>query len=806
MRKLILCFLVLLSFAAVSQEKLTYQKPPAPIAALLEAPLTPLVTFSPDKSVMLMLERSDFPTIEELSRPELRIAGLRINPDNFGPSRGSYYIGLTVKKLQDAKDATVSNLPSPLLMSNVSFSPDSKRVAFLQNNPDGIELWVVDLASLSASKITGRHVNAVFGSSFDWLPDSQQLLFKAVPTSLKKVPAKSRVPEGPIVEENLGKKAPSRTYQDLLTSPYDESLFEYFGSSELVLAKVGGEEKVVGPTKLYYVIDPSPDGTMMLAKTIHRPFSYLVPYYRFPQQVSVLDMTGKTVKDIIDIPLTENIPNGFNAVQTGPRSHGWRNDTPATLYWAEAQDGGDPKTKADVRDKLYELAAPFNGTASEIISLPLRFSGIDWSSDKLAVVYEYWWADRKYRAYQINPASKAKKVLMEGSTEDAYNDPGDLMTTLNQYGRRVILEDKGSVYLAGNGASPEGDMPFLDKMDLLTGKKTRLWRCAAPYYERVVTLLDTKKGTFVTSRETNTENPNYYIRAAKSGKLTQLTAFPHPYPQLKDVKKEVIKYKRDDGVDLTANLYLPPGYKKEDGPLPTFLWAYPEEFKSKSNAGQVKGSPHTFTRIGWGSAIFWVVRGYAILDDASIPIVGEGDEEPNDTYVKQLVASAKAAIDYGASLGVVDPERVAVGGHSYGAFMTANLLAHCDLFKAGIARSGAYNRTLTPFGFQSEQRTYWEAPKIYFDMSPFSHANKVKTPILLIHGEADNNSGTFPIQSERFYNAIKGHGGTARYVVLPFESHGYRAKESLLHMLWEMDLWLEKYVKNAGTDSAAGSK
>jgi dipeptidyl aminopeptidase/acylaminoacyl peptidase len=330
---------------------------------------------------------------------------------------------------------------------------------------------------------------------------------------------------------------------------------------------------------------------------------------------------------------------------------------------------------------------------------------------------------------------------------------------------------------------------------LNTGKTSRIWKSEAPYYEYVVSITDVKKGTFITSRESQSENPNYYLRTVGSKATSQLTSFPHPYPQIKDVKKQVLKYKRADGVDLTADLYLPPGYKKEDGPLPTFLWAYPAEFKSKDNAGQVKGSPYTFTRISWGSAIYWVVRGYAILDNASIPIVGEGDKEPNDTYIEQLVSSAKAAIDYGASLGVVDPKRVGVGGHSYGAFMTANLLAHTDLFKAGIARSGAYNRTLTPFGFQQEERTYWEAPEVYFNMSPFAHADKIKTPILLVHGEADNNSGTFPIQTERFYNAIKGHGGTARYVLLPYESHGYRAKESIMHMLWETDNMLETYVK-----------
>lgn len=791
----------------VAQDNLTYQRPPDDIAKLVEAPLTPAITLTHDNAWMLLLERSDYPTIEELSRPELRIAGLRLNPDNFGQSRASYSIGLKVKKMADKKDYTIQQLPTPLLLSNLSVSPDSRKVAFLQNYPDRIELWLIDLTTLTASKLSERRVNATLGSAISWLPDSQSLLFTAVPQSARSLPVKSRVPTGPVVEENLGKKAPNRTYQDLLKNPYDEALFDFYATSDLVLKNIQGTETVISAAALHVGMSPSPDGKLILKRTLHRPYSYIVPFNRFPQRVDVIDLQGAVVKSIIDIPLTDNIPNGFNAVQKGPRSHAWRPDQPAELYWVEAQDGGDPKTKADIRDKVYTWAAPFSGQAGELISLPLRFSGITWGNQQLAWVNEFWWNDRKERVYSINPTTREKKVLWERSTEDAYNDPGSVVLAPNQYGRYTMLITKDNqVFLEGTGSSPAGDLPFLDKMDLKTGKKTRLWRCEAPYYEYMVDLLDPKTVTFITSRESQTENPNYYIRKAGSKAITQLTTFPHPYPQIREVKKQVLKYKREDGVDLKADLYLPPGYKKEDGPLPTFLWAYPEEFKSKDNAGQVKGSPYTFTRIGSGSPIFWVVRGYAILDNASIPIVGEGTAEPNDTYVKQLVASAKAAIDYGASLGVVDPARVAVGGHSYGAFMTANLLAHSTLFRAGIARSGAYNRTLTPFGFQSEERTYWEAPQIYYDMSPFSHADKIKTPLLLIHGEADNNSGTFPIQSERFYNALKGHGATTRFVLLPYESHGYRAKESILHMLWEMDKWMETYVKPTATQKPAGSK
>ena len=797
MKKLIHLLFIVSVINAFAQDNLQYQTPPDVITKLVEAPLTPAVLFSPDKSVMAILNRSDLPSVEELSRPELRIAGLRINPDNFGPSRNNFFIGMKIKKMADKKDYDINGLPQNIQMSFTAFSPDSKKFSFIQTSSNKLELWVVDFTTLTATKISSKKVNATMGNvPYAWLSNSNTLLYQSASNEGKAVPIKTRVPGGPVVEENLGKKAPSRTYQDLLKNPYDESLFDFHCSSQLTMVTLDGSEKNLGTAGIYSSFSPSPDGKLILTKIIQKPYSYLVPANLFPTSVQIMDLYGNIQKKIIEIPLADNIPLGFNATLKGPRSHAWRNDVPATLFWAEAQDGGDPKVKADIRDKVFQWIAPFTGTPTLLTSTTLRYAGINWGNDKIAWVYENWWTDRKERVHQIDPSNQAnKKLIFDYSFEDAYNDPGNVMTTLNAFGKPVMNIQNNAIFLTGNGSSPEGDMPFLDKLDLTTLKKVRVWRCEAPYFENVVGLLDVKKLSFVTSRESLTDNPNYFIRSMDSKSVTPLTNFPHPYPQIKDVKKQVLKYKRDDGVDMTADLYLPPDYKKENGPLPAFVWAYPNEYKSKEAAGQVKGSPYTFTRINPGGPLFWVMRGYAVLDNASMPIVGEGGAEPNDTYITQLVSNAKAVVEYGSSLGVIDRNRVGVGGHSYGAFMTMNLLAHCDYFKAGIARSGAYNRTLTPFGFQSEERSYWEAPEIYYNMSPFSYANKINEPVLMIHGEADNNSGTFPIQSERMYNAIKGHGGTARFVLLPYESHGYRGKESVLHTLWEMDSWLDKYVK-----------
>jgi dipeptidyl aminopeptidase/acylaminoacyl peptidase len=551
---------------------------------------------------------------------------------------------------------------------------------------------------------------------------------------------------------------------------------------------------------------PSPDGGYVLLFERHHPYTYLLPFYAFPERVSAMNLKTGAAKQLVDKPLEDNIPNIHDAVPTGPRDYEWRSDAGASVFWVEAGDGGDPRKDVAVRDSLFLLDAPFDGAPRKLAELPVRYRRVAWGNDHLALVEELRWKDRKRVILAVAPSAPAAPVkLFEGSFEDRYHDPGTALEESNSAGKPVIqtTPDGAGIYFRGLGASAEGDKPFLSVMSVANGDSKRLWQSAAPYFEIATAVLDRGAGTVLVRRESQEQSPNYYIQKTGAATAEQVTFFPNPYGSGPLPKKQVLHYKRADGVDLSANLYLPPGYKPADGPLPTLMEAYPTEYKTKAAAGQVTGSPYQFAVLSWGSPVPFATQGYAVLENATIPIIGEGNAEPNDTYVDQLVASAKAAIDEGVRLGVVDRNRVAVMGHSYGAFMTANLLAHSDLFKAGIARSGAYNRTLTPFGFQNEERTYWQAPEIYYKMSPFSFADKIKTPILLIHGEADNNSGTFPIQSERLFSALKGHGATVRFVLLPLESHGYAGRESVLHMFWEMNNWLNTYVKNPASATAA---
>lgn len=786
----------------MAQENQTYQQPPKEILELVDVPRAPFVLLDEQKENMLLVYRNAYKSIEELSKEEMRLGGLRIDPQTNIGSRANYFNNIKLKRigLNNNEPVQVKGLPSSPKLTNFRWSPDQSKLALTNTTSIGVEVWIIDIETASATKITEANINANLRSAIQWFKDGKSLLVKVIASNKQPlINTETAVPTGPIISVNEGKKAQNRTYQDLLKDKNDEHNFEQLALSELYKVNLDGSKKKWLSSDMYNGISFSPDGNYVLINTIEKPFSYIVPYYRFPSKTTVYTKEGERVKTVVEVPLIEDLPKGFMAVRTGKRRFTWRNDKPATLYYTQALDGGNPQNEAEYRDEVFELSAPFEKEGKFILKTVNRFSSIEWGTDNIAIAHDYWWDTRNTKSYLFNPSKSNEEptIIFDRNYQDKYSDPGYFITEKNEMGREVLSIVGNNVYTIGDGFTKEGQFPFLDQINLKTLDKKRLYQ--SNYTDKIEDLrsFDPKKNKLLVRIESSTEYPNYFFRDVKKGKLTQLTNFENPFKSIQNVHKEVINYKREDGVNLSGTLYLPIGYdttKKEKVPL--IMWAYPREFKDKASAGQNTKNPNEFTYPYYGSMIYWVTRGYAVLDDASFPIVGEGDSEPNDTFREQLVADAKAAIDALDDLGYIDRERVAVGGHSYGAFMVANLLSHSNLFAAGIARSGAYNRTLTPFGFQSEQRNYWEAPEIYNSMSPFMHADKMNQPLLLIHGEADNNSGTYPMQSERYFNALKGLGATVRLVILPKESHGYSSKESILHLLWEQDQWLEKYVKN----------
>ncbi|XP_027353350.1 probable glutamyl endopeptidase, chloroplastic isoform X2 [Abrus precatorius] len=825
-----------------STSGVSYRVPPPEIKDIVDAPPVPALSFSPLRDKIIFLKRRALPPLAELARPEEKLAGIRIDGKCNTRSRMSFYTGIGIHQiLPDGKlgpEIEVHGFPGGAKINFVTWSPDGCHLSFSirvndEDNDSGkLTIWIADVETGQARPLfqsPNVHLNTVF-DNYVWV-NNISLLVCTIPLSRGAPPKKPFVPGGPKIQSNEEKNIIQvRTFQDLLKDEYDEDLFDYYATSQLVLASLDGTAKEIGPPAVYTSMDPSPDRKYVLISSIHRPYSFIVPCGRFPKKVELWSADGKFIRELCDLPLAEDIPITFNSVRKGMRSINWRADKPSTLYWVETQDGGDAKVENSPRDIIYtQPAEPLEGEQPTIFhKLDLRYGGISWCDDSLALVYESWYKTRKIRTWVVSPGLEdvTPRILFDRSSEDVYSDPGSPMMRRTQDGTYIIArikkesDEERYIILNGIGATPEGNIPFLDLFDINTGNKERIWESnKEKYYETVVALMSDKeegdlhldKLKLLNSKESKTENTQYYFVSWPDKKIVQITDFPHPYPQLASLQKEMIRYQRKDGVQLTATLYLPPGYNPSiDGPLPCLVWSYPGEFKSKDAAGQVRGSPNEFAGIGPTSALLWLARRFAILSGPTIPIIGEGDEEANDRYVEQLVASAEAAVDEVIRRGVAHPKKIAVGGHSYGAFMTANLLAHAPhLFCCGIARSGAYNRTLTPFGFQNEDRTLWEATNTYVEMSPFISANKIKKPILLIHGEEDNNPGTLTMQSDRFFNALKGHGALCRLVILPHESHGYSARESIMHVLWETDRWLHKYCvsngSDAGEDHASGT-
>ncbi len=792
----------MISGLTFAQENLTYQKPSAEILALADYERAPSVSMDSKKEYMLLSYRNTYKTLEDLSQEEMRLGGLRINPITNISSTVTYINNLKIRKIKDKVEMQVSGLPKNALITNVSWSPNEQKIAFTNTTLTGVELWIIDVVSASAKKITTDNLNANLGSPYNWMKDNETLLVKILPKNRPAlIDSEKDLPKGPTVSVSDGSKSQNRTYQDLLKNKTDEANFDALVTSELYKISISGNATLFKSAAIYAGESFSPDGNYLMLTTIQKPYSYIVPLSRFPQKSVVYDLNGKEIKLVNEVPLTEIMPKGFSSVRTGRRNMNWRADQPATLYFVEALDGGDQAKQAEFRDEVFVWEAPFSSNPTSLIKTKQRYAGIMWANEKIAIVADSWYDTRNTKAYLFNPSNLtiAPKIIEDRNSQDIYSDPGNFEMIKNKFGRYVIAVENNKGYLMGAGFTKDGQFPFIDEYDFTTLQKKRLYTSKMKdKKEDLLSIEDFKKGDVLVMIQSKNEYPNYYFRNIKSNnKLTPITSFKNPFESIKNVHKEVIKYKRKDGVELSGTLYLPVGYDKvKKEKLPLLIWAYPAEYKDKNSAGQNDKNPNEFTFPNYGSFIYWVTKGYVVLDDAAFPIIGEGTTEPNDTFIPQLVANAEAAIDAVDKLGYINRKKVAIGGHSYGAFMTANLLTHSNLFACGIARSGAYNRTLTPFGFQSEQRNYWDVPEIYNTMSPFMNADKMKTPLLLTHGEADNNPGTFTLQTERYFQALKNLGAPVRMVILPKESHGYAAKDNILHLLWEQDQFLEKYLKN----------
>jgi dipeptidyl aminopeptidase/acylaminoacyl peptidase len=806
MRKEILTsLLIALLFAAFSAEVRLmasegYRVPEKKIVDIVDTPNPPQISVNPNGKTALLVEYTTQLNLEDLAEPTAKLAGIRILTRYNIPRRSYFVKKIRVLDLQ-TREIKDFKLPENSRFGYPTWSPDGKYFLSALYQPGKSQVWLFDPEKLSGKPIGPARINSVLLSPFWWGKDSQTVF---IPTYLEKrglPPEPPAIPEAPEIQQTSGKVSQVRTYQDLLQTNHDERLFEYYATAQIIKINIKNNRvSKIGKPELITSFSTSPDARYHLVKVLEKPFSRTVPHYRFAHRLEIWDAGGKAVKRLVKQPVGDEIP--IEGVQTGMRNAFWQRLVPATLCWFEALDGGDPNNKVDFRDVMKAIDAPFQDPEREIVKLPMRYSGLDFfDRENMALVWDYdrdtrWIKARLIDLSKHNIASESRLVFSR-NYYDQYKDDGNLIYYARPDGQTVaILEEGDWAYLEGKGATPEGYRPFLHRFNVKTGEKQEIFRSGLEAFESFVEFSDNSHKGIITARE-DVENPrNFFLRKIVKGSVsepTELTNYPAPAPELNKVKKELIKYQRNDGVPLSGTLYYPMNYRPGRR-YPTVIWAYPREYTDIKTAGQVRSATNRYARISGTSILFFVLRGYAVLDNAEIPVVGD-PLTANDTFVEQITAGAQAAVDKLVELGIADRNKIGIAGHSYGAFMVANLLAHTELFAAGIARSGAYNRTLTPFGFQGERRTFWEAPEIYIKLSAFTHANKINEPLLMIHGSDDPNPGTFPIQSKRLFGAIKGHGGTARLVVLPFEGHGYEARESILHVLAEMFDWFDQHVR-----------
>ena len=775
-----------------TNEQAGYLLSPQDIVNILDAPQPPDLVVSPTFDVVALLQRQNLPAIGELALPMHRLAGMRINPRNSTPWKSPPVISISLLPIDSTSTSETRVLaPRGTKLGWVQFSPSGSHLSYAVIRDTGVELWVINLATRTPRPLTDASLNATWGNPCEWLADSSGVLCRFRMSARGAPPVAPKQPAGPNIQEHNGKPAKLRSFQDLLENQLEEELFAYHFTNQIATVELStGRRSAIGSPGVFSRVHGAPDSDHILVERLTRPFSRTVPADRFSKSIEVWNRDGSIVS-VVAAPVSDTVPVG--GVRTGQRAHQWNPTESATLVWAEALDDGDPRIDVTHRDSVRFHRAPFDGTPTEIYRTEFRLTDISWTQSGTALVSEFDRKTRWTRSWILDAITREARRLFDRSAEDIYSHPGrPLLLPGNKQRRASILEHNNNIYLAGRGASPQGDYPFIDRLDLDTLATERIFQAKDNSYERVVSVLDPSGTLLLTRHESQTEPPNYVVRNVRSDTQRSVTNYTDPAPILRTATRQLLTYERNDGVTLSATLFLPPNYKQGEQ-LPLLIWAYPREFTNREAASQVRGSQHRFTELRGASHLFLLTQGYAIIDGPSMPIIGDG-ETANDKFIEQLVSSASAVIDTVVDLGVADRDRIIIGGHSYGAFMAANLLAHSDLFQAGIARSGAYNRTLTPFGFQNERRTFWQAKDIHSKISPFFHVSKLEEPLLLIHGEIDDNAGTFPIQSERMFSALKGHGTTVRYVTLPYESHTYSARESILHVITEMLRWCDKHI------------
>lgn len=791
------------SLEGYSQDVIDYQIPSGSAVKLLSTPFF-VERLSPDKRKVVVLESSNSPGSTEYGKQFYHLAGIKFDAETHLPSNLRSYSAVSFQEIGKGETIKVNGLPEQTPILDIVWSPDSRYVAIVMLEKSGASLWLVDTDTQLCKRLLDRRLALpLVGEEFlRWHGASKYLICTIITSEKGGMPNLEENSKKPVIFENLeGRSVPRRAYQGLLTSEYDENLFDYLATGQLISVNLSGDIVKIGEPDILLDYDISPNGDYLMAHFVRKPYSYSYTVHRFPSILKIFNINSPLVQEKKQLRLDNVIrPQGRDAAYNVPRGFKWRTDQDASLIWIEAMDEGNPKTSVEFRDKVMEWKAPFDESPKVLTMLGDRFDQAYWINDTLAIFVEKWWEERRKRWLLVDPQQAILIDTLAVFSSESYLDNLGKPIWESDSGKRKLLYRDNSIFLSRyTYDSIDGSQPVLEKWSVTDSTFRRLWQSTPPFYESIVGWGDDYNAKKIIVSRQGTNTPDHLVMIdLDSLKEINLTDPERTFKEAEGfIIKKTLIYHREDGVKLKATLYYHKDSLEKKGKLPGLVYAYPIDHIDKDKAGEIFQSPYFYS--GYTSLQKTLaLEGIAILDYASFPVVAAKEGAfPNDNYLYQIEQNADAIVDAAFESGVVDTTRMAIMGHSYGAFMVANLLTHTNIFKTGIALSGAYNRSLTPFGFQREYRTYWDIQELYHQISPFQHADKLKHPILLVHGEEDDNAGTDYQQSVNYYVALKGLGKQVRFVSLPYEGHTYQLEESRLHLYWELERWVQEFLKTS---------